>query len=98
MKKIFAHKSNQVFWRVTSMVTIVASFLLLFSLKILAKAWSYSGIIIHKIKTACSCLPMVEFFKHPVNYMGVLLLGAAVISFLAYSFYRLFQLIVQTKR
>jgi Zn-dependent protease with chaperone function len=99
MAKVFVSKTNRAFYQTA--LAIGAALLVLFfaSLKAYQISSLYIAVLIHKIKDACGCENMAQFFSmHPDIFRAVILFGVGIGIFVLYSLYKLVKLILRTKK
>lgn len=99
MSQIFAAKTNRAFIQTVFMGFVALAALFYASLKAYQLSSLYLAVLIHKIKDACGCENMAQFFSmHPDIFRAVILFGAGIGIFIFYSLYKLVKLILRTKK
>ncbi len=99
MSRTFAQKTNHVFYQTVFTVVIAFAAIVFVSLKAYQLAGLYLLVLIHKIKDACGCESMTQFFAmHPDIFRAVILFAAGIGIFILYSFYKLVRLNLSTKK
>lgn len=99
MSNIFAKKTNRAFFQTIFMGFIALTALVFASLKAYQLSGLYFAVLIHKIKDACGCESMAQFFAmHPDIFRAVILFGVGIGIFIIYSLYKLIKLYSRTNK
>lgn len=95
----FASKTNYAFYQTVLKGLAVLAVLAFLSFRAYQLSGVYLSVLIHKIKDACGCESMAQFFSmHPDIFRAVILFGIGMGIFVLYSLYKLFILNSQTKK
>lgn len=99
MSRIFASKTNHAFYQTVFTAIMALAALVFLSLKAYQLSNLYLAVLIHKIKDACGCENMAQFFSmHPDIFKAVILFGVGIGIFVFYSLYKLIRLDLRTKK
>lgn len=99
MKPTFAGKSEAAFKQIAFVITAVSALGGFLFFRIYREVYSYAGVLIHKIKTACECASMAQLMAmHPFIFVALAALSLIVLIFIFYAVYKLVKLIIQTRR
>lgn len=99
MRNIFVSKTNRAFWQSMIMAIAALAAIVFASIKAYQLSELYLIVLIHKIKDACGCENMAQFFAmHPDIFRAVILFGVGIGIFIFYSLYKFAKLILQTKK
>lgn len=99
MNYIFASRTNRAFLQTVFMAVVAAAAMFLLSFKAYQLSSLYLAVLMHKIKDACGCENMAQFFSmHPDIFIAVILFGAGIGIFVFYSLYKLAGLILRTRK
>ncbi len=99
MAQNFAQKTNRAFYQ--TVLTVVAALVLgvLATFKVYQISSLYMAVLIHKIKDACGCESMAQFFTmHPDIFRAVILFAIGISVFILYSLHKLHKLNLSTKK
>lgn len=98
MRDIFVSKTNRAFWQSMIMAIAALAAIVFASIKAYQLSELYLAVLMHKIKDACGCENMAQFFAmHPDIFRAVILFAVGMGIFIFYSLYKLAKLILQTK-
>lgn len=99
MNHSFASKTKKEFYKTIFAAAIALVATVFVFLKIFQLSGLYLEILIHKIKDACGCADMSQFFSmHPDIFRVVILFGVGIGVFIIYSAYKLIKLISRTRK
>jgi len=99
MDQFFASKTKIAFYQTVSAAAVALAAIFFVSLKVYRLSGLYLELLIHKIKDACGCTDMTQFFSmHPDIFRAVILFGIGIGIFIFYSLYKLAKLILRTKK
>ena len=99
MARTFAEKSTAAFRQIVFMIMAVLGLAGFLFFKIYQKVYSYAGVLIHKVETACGCASMTQLATmHPLIFVALGVLSLIILAFLSYAVYKLVKLAVQTRK
>lgn len=99
MGHIFIQKTNYAFFQTVFTVVAVLIAIVFASLKVYQISGLYLSVLMHKIKDACGCESMAQFFSmHPDIFRAVILFGIGIGIFVFYSLYKIAKLNSRTKK
>lgn len=99
MERTFIEKSESAFRQNIFIITGVVSGAFWLFFRIYREVYSYAGVLIHKIKTACECASMAQLLAmHPFIFVALAALSLIVLTFLFYAAYKLIKIIVRTRK
>ncbi len=99
MSQVFARKTNHAFYQTVLTVIIALTVMVFASLKAYQISSLYLAVLVHKIKDACGCESMAQFFAmHPNIFRAAILFGIGISVFVLCSLYKLVRFNSQTKK
>lgn len=99
MAQNFAKKTNLAFYQTVLAVVVALALGALAAFKAYQISNLYIAVLIHKIKDACGCESMAQFFAmHPDIFRAVILFAIGIGVFILYALYKLYKLNSNTKK
>ena len=99
MAQTFVQKTNHAFYQTVLTAIVALAAMGFVSLKAYQASSLYLEVLLHKIKDACGCDSMAQFFAmHPDIFRAVILFAVGISVFIIYSLYKLFKLNSSTKK
>ncbi len=99
MNNVFAQKTNHAFFQTVLAVVVALALGAFATLEAYQISSLYLAVLIHKIKDACGCESMAQFFAmHPDIFRAVILFAIGISVFILYALYKLYKLNSNTKK